>query len=664
MTTRLEKQYLWSIVEEEEQIKIWSGQCVIRVDHCYADVTNNYSCNTLLHTKNYLLAILIPHPVISVKGVVMLSMGRQLKKIHKMAICLLVLSTISSCENGEIEPTRASDFDVRNGLPINLGGDGNLFNSDVIMQVNVQMPADEFERLRSEGRTLAEGAESCDGSFQYSEYDASLTIEDTSMDRIVVRKKGYLGSLTEKRPSLKLYLARQHSGRTYKNTDRLTLNNNRQDVSNVRQCLSYTLFRAAGLAAPQCSLAAVTVNGEALGNYSNIEAIREPFLKAHFGNETGNLYEANVSDFGEYLNTRFEKKNNDGSDRKDLNQVLQALAIEDDVDAMEALNDIIDIDYFIRYWAMETLLGNWDSASGNANNFFIYRSQANNKFYFIPWGNDASFSLYHELKPDSSVLYRNFRLAKRLYGIEAYRQRYFEVINHYLETLWQESELEAYVRKVQAQTGNSEGNIRSILNFINGRGELGDENYLPSQRLRLKNAMARPNDNGSSELLSDRSVDCANSHSAKIRVNITSENGFDRGFFRFANKDGQLVNASLSVASIETDSLIASIDQEKSPRVHSLVAIGADTNAQFKPYVLQIFIEEDNLKEGAFSLHGFANSLLLFEVDPLQPETVHTLALSDDGIMTVHSVSQGSDGLNIDLSIDATMVFPESEDGK
>ena len=46
-----------------------------------------------------------------------------------------------------------------------------------------------------------------------------------------------------------------------------------------------------------CNFARVTVNGEYLGIYSNVESIGKPFLKRRFGNNSGNLYEGTLADF-------------------------------------------------------------------------------------------------------------------------------------------------------------------------------------------------------------------------------------------------------------------------------------------------------------------------------------------------------------------------------
>jgi hypothetical protein len=67
---------------------------------------------------------------------------------------------------------------------------------------------------------------------------------------------------------------------------KLTLNNNRQDPGNlVHQCLGYGVFAAAGVPAPRCNVAAVSVNGVPLGVYTHVEPVGEPMLGLHFADD-------------------------------------------------------------------------------------------------------------------------------------------------------------------------------------------------------------------------------------------------------------------------------------------------------------------------------------------------------------------------------------------
>ena len=76
--------------------------------------------------------------------------------------------------------------------------------------------------------------------------------------------------------------------------------------------MAYALFRAAGLVAPRCNHAHVVVNGQDLGIYTHVEAIKKPFLARHFTSDDGNLYEGNArADFAPALQVRYERKTNE-----------------------------------------------------------------------------------------------------------------------------------------------------------------------------------------------------------------------------------------------------------------------------------------------------------------------------------------------------------------
>ena len=78
------------------------------------------------------------------------------------------------------------------------------------------------------------------------------------------RKKGFYGSHPDK-PSLKLRLDKYIDDQDHFGATRMTLNNSIQDKSLVNTCLTYELFRRAGIPAPLCNYAKVAVNETILG---------------------------------------------------------------------------------------------------------------------------------------------------------------------------------------------------------------------------------------------------------------------------------------------------------------------------------------------------------------------------------------------------------------
>ncbi|HJN76844.1 MAG TPA: CotH kinase family protein [Myxococcota bacterium] len=218
---------------------------------------------------------------------------------------------------------------------------------------------------------------------------------------------------------------------------RLTLNNAVSDPSYVRQCISYSFFTDASMPAPRCSLAQVTVNGEDLGIYVNVEPIKEPMLARHFDESEGNLYEGTLSDFREGWTGTLEKKTNEGEDDwDDIDALVEAVATDDD-ELLSALETVLDLESFIDFWAAEVLVEHGDGYNGNTNNFYLYADPSDGRFRFIPWGTDAVFYGGGEGSEGTSV-YASSMLAWRLYRHPDGQALYVERLQDMLDTHWDE----------------------------------------------------------------------------------------------------------------------------------------------------------------------------------------------------------------------------------
>lgn len=279
--------------------------------------------------------------------------------------------------------------------------------------------------------------------FKY--FPADITIDGRTIKNVGVRKKGFLGSLDNVRPSLKIKFDEFQDQDVAVGFDRLTLNNNKQDPSCLRQVLSYQFFNDTGTAAPRCNFAKVTVNGKPLGIYSNVESIGAEFLEEHFHDRKGALYEGTTTDFvGENVR-RLEAKNK-AARHDDVTRLAKLL--EQETITLGELAPLLDVPAFVRFWATETLLGFWDGYTQNQNNYFVYRSSADNKMRFIPWGMDASYSAsipLPNLKTANKSVYANSILANRLYRLPEVQTLYRETMQRLLAEHWKEDVLTARI---------------------------------------------------------------------------------------------------------------------------------------------------------------------------------------------------------------------------
>jgi len=333
-----------------------------------------------------------------------------------------------------------------------------IFSINRVLDVQITVNPEDWATICSQGRdfnTISDPKRKdspLENPFTYVE--AEVTIDGVILPRVGIRKKGFLGSLSRTRPSLKVKLNYLNQKGEIDGITNLTFNNNQQDSSLMSQFMSYTLFNAVGLPAPRCAYAQVAVNGQNLGIYSHVERVHKPFLKRAFGNDNGALYEGTLIDFRPGWVNGFEHKlGSDEVGRQKIQQLIEVLEGEDK-NIEEAIGQLVDLDSFYIFWVMEGLLGLWDGYSGNENNFFFYLNPETGKFHFIPWGADHGFSRFHGKRqydepPPISVKTQGL-IAYRLYQIEACRQRYERTLREILTKHWQEDDLLAEIERLEA----------------------------------------------------------------------------------------------------------------------------------------------------------------------------------------------------------------------
>ena len=337
-----------------------------------------------------------------------------------------------------------------------------LFHPDCVLDVRVEMAPVDWITLRHQSRPLADvvGGDCLDSppTSVFDWFEADVSVSGRSVTGAGVRKKGFFGSLSEDKPSLKVRFDKFVEDQALAGLGRLTLNNVIQDPGLVSACMGYAVMAAAGLPAPRCNFARVHVNGEDLGLYAHVDSIKKPFLARHFSSDEGNLYEATLSDFRPEFRQTWEKKTQVvADDWSDLDAAVEALQVPD-AELLSALAAVFDLDAFYTFWAAEVLIAHWDGYAGNRNNSYIYADPIDGLFRFIPWGVDSAF-----LDPQPFIggagdlptaVFAFGHLANRLYahpdGRAAYAARMLEL----LDTVWDADGLEAELDRMEALLGD------------------------------------------------------------------------------------------------------------------------------------------------------------------------------------------------------------------
>lgn len=356
-----------------------------------------------------------------------------------------------------LSPNRCVRFALIAGLVCSARGaekirGDDLLSADRVSTIEITLADADWQALRQEspnGGVFSGMAEPT----EYTYFKADITINGVKVESVGVRKKGFFGSNDRQRPSLKVKFDEFVEQDPIKGLSRLTLNNNKQDTSLLSQFLSYRVFNSAGIHAPRCGFAAVTVNGEHLGVYSNIESIKKPFLARAFGDKTGKLYEGTLTDFYPRAIDKIEAKTSTAEDRAEILRLAELIAPDQDP-AFDELKSVVALDEFFRYWAVEGLLRFWDGYAANQNNYFVYIHPGDGLAHFIPWGADSCFTTSggpfarFGSRGPTSVYAQSF-LTSQLFKDEQMANRYRTTMVELLEKVWKEDELLAEADRLE-----------------------------------------------------------------------------------------------------------------------------------------------------------------------------------------------------------------------
>lgn len=392
----------------------------------------------------------------------------------------IVLTVVANSWNGDIWEKRPEGIACTPAASANtMNGDELTFADDHMLCVSILMNPEDFDVMRHEsrfgpstkekdgGKAAAAALEylgQCDVPFAsyYNWYSANIQIDGIQLSNVGIRKKGFLGSIFSVAPSIKIDTEKHVPGQSLSAIHNITLNNNSEDPSRLMHVLNYKLFELAGYPAPRANLANVSVNGEALGVYTHLEAVDEHFLELNFGNSSGDLYEGQLVDFRTDWVTRWEVKTDQSDPYKaSILKVAEVLETASDENLIAELDQVMNIDNYLRFWAMEVMLRHLDGYAANRNNFIIYFDpNDSDRLTFIPWGLN-----YFRHEGDESIeRYLGGEIPRRLSRVPETNQKMEDELRFVMDSVWNETTFNLLLDNfaAQVQTGQNDPNYSSI----------------------------------------------------------------------------------------------------------------------------------------------------------------------------------------------------------
>lgn len=357
-----------------------------------------------------------------------------------LSVALLVLAMLVPGESAQRNPaSTVSDAYA-----------SHIFDDSYVHELDIQLPQVNWDYM-----------------VQHAEEEqyvlCNLVIDGELIENVAIRPKGNSSLKAIKTQnsdhfSFKIEFDHYRADNTYYGLDKLALNNLGQDLSCMKDFLSYHMMNEAGVAAPLSSYVHVKLNGEDFGLYLAVEAIEDSFAHRNYGENYGNIYlpecfainKVTPSAFMDTKENPFQQSfdNLGPGERADImgtavripfetafGEEMEAAALkyvgEDPgryevffrasvfeirkedrqslIAAVKKLNsgenalEAVDADSLIRYFMIHNFVNNYDGYTGVfVHNYYL--RECDGKLSMIPWDYNLGFGIFTVQSAIKSIL--------------------------------------------------------------------------------------------------------------------------------------------------------------------------------------------------------------------------------------------------------------------
>lgn len=281
----------------------------------------------------------------------------------------------------------------------------------------------------------------------------------------------------------------------------LTLSSGFSDASFLREKVTADIFREAGVPAAQTAFYEVYIDyGEGpiyFGLYTLTEVVDDTVIATQFQEDDGNVYkpEGTGASFAEgtFSEDAFEKQTNaeekDWSDVQALYDALHAdTRTNDPASWRSGLEAVFDVEGFLNWLAVNTVVQNWDTYGAMAHNYYLYHDPTTDRIVWIPWDNNMALS--DRVGKQTVATFgmdevgANWPLIRYVLDDDVYYARYVAYVDIVINTAFEPSAMETIYRELAdliepyALSENAEHtNLRSVEAFYTAIEELVEHAY-------------------------------------------------------------------------------------------------------------------------------------------------------------------------------------------
>ncbi len=209
------------------------------------------------------------------------------------------------------------------------------------------------------------------------------------------------------------------------------------DKTGVITPVALQLYKQAGLYTHQSQHIFLKINDEDIGLYPIIERVDEQF----FEKRNLKVYELFKLSFEAKFTFRelnnpiynFDKEYPDDENFLNLYEFIYALDTTAAEKIPSELSKYLDIDNYLKYHALTSLLRNYDAFT---NNFFLLKETPNSPFRIIPWDFDKCFS-----PPFDAELVGENEIIQSLFRNDSLFNSYKQIVSNFLDNEFSEANI-------------------------------------------------------------------------------------------------------------------------------------------------------------------------------------------------------------------------------
>ncbi len=413
---------------------------------------------------------------------------RSMLRVLTPVILILFVALMAGCSNEDTtEPTTSEDtpddteFEATDWTIATHSKDADpnfdeVFADNTVKRIDMVITAERWQTMLDDMTDMYGDFGVGGGSLDVSDEDpvfvpAEVFYNDTEWYRVGVRFKGNSSLVSTWQSGilkLSFKLDFDEFEDTYPQIDnqrfygfkKLSLKNNYQDRSMLREKVAGDIFRSTGMAGAHTAFYTLYVDyGEGpiyFGVYTMVEEVSDTVLDTQFDDNDGNLYKPDGVGAafvqGTFSEDVFVKKTNeDDSDWSDIEDLFDFLhdgtRITNAATWRANLDAVFDTDVFLEYLAVNTVIQNWDTYGRMTHNYFLYNDPVTAKLIWINWDNNEA--LDEGKRPGSLALdFSNLErgqwpLIEYLYADEVYRAKYDGYVAEIIEGAFNTSTIQS-----------------------------------------------------------------------------------------------------------------------------------------------------------------------------------------------------------------------------